>query len=196
MAARPTPPDGCQWASFVRNHDELTLDKLTDEERQEVFDAFGPDPSMQVFGRGLARRLPPMMGGDERRIRMIYSLLFALPGTPVLFYGEEIGMGEHPDVSGRQAVRTPMQWTADETGGFSSAPADQFPSPVVTGTFGPDNVNVADQLNDDGLAPELHPAAHPPLSQLSRAGVGQLRGASGNPTQRSWHCRPAGTMRP
>jgi trehalose synthase len=149
LAARPTPPEGCQWASFVRNHDELTLDKLTDQERNEVFDAFGPDPSMQVFGRGLARRLPPMMGGDQRRIRMIYSLLFALPGTPVLFYGEEIGMGEHPEVSGRQAVRTPMQWTPDETGGFSSAPAEQFPSPVVTGTFGPDNINVADQLNDD-----------------------------------------------
>ena len=98
----------------MRNHDELTLDKLTDDERQEVFAAFGPDEDMQVYGRGLRRRLPPMLDGDPRRIRMVYSLLFSLPGTPVLFYGEEIGMGENLDVPGRMAVRTPMQWTAAE----------------------------------------------------------------------------------
>ena len=80
----------------MRNHDELTLDKLTDEERAEVFAAFGPEERMQVYGRGLRRRLPPMLDGDPRRIRMVYSLLFSLPGTPVLFYGEEIGMGGGP----------------------------------------------------------------------------------------------------
>ena len=95
----------------MRNHDELTLDKLTDAERDEVFAAFGPDPEMQLYGRGLRRRLPPMLDGDPRRIRMVYSLLFSLPGTPVLFYGEEIGMGENLDIDGRLAVRTPMQWT-------------------------------------------------------------------------------------
>jgi len=132
----------------VRNHDELTLDKLTDDERQEVFAAFGPDEDMQVFGRGLRRRLPPMLGGDPRRVRMVYSLLFCLPGTPVLFYGEEIGMGENLDVPGRLAVRTPMQWTAGESGGFSTAPPDRLPAPVVEGGYGPQFVNVEAQRRD------------------------------------------------
>ncbi len=85
----------------MRNHDELTLDKLTEDERQEVFAAFGPEPEMQIYGRGLRRRLPPMLDGDPRRVRMVYSLLFSLPGTPVLFYGEEIGMGEDLGAEGR-----------------------------------------------------------------------------------------------
>jgi maltose alpha-D-glucosyltransferase/alpha-amylase len=92
-ALRDTPeiPSDCQWGRFVRNHDELTLDKLSDAEREEVFAAFGPDESLQLFGRGLRRRLPPMLDGDQQAIRMVYSLAFSLPGTPVLFYGEEIG---------------------------------------------------------------------------------------------------------
>ena len=100
LTARPPMSPDSQWATFVRNHDELTLDKLTDAERQEVFAAFGPEETMQVYGRGLRRRLPPMLDGDPRRIRMVYSLLFSLPGTPVLFYGEEIGMGEDLDARG------------------------------------------------------------------------------------------------
>ena len=111
----------------MRNHDELTLDKLSDEERAEVFAAFGPEERMQVYGRGLRRRLPPMLDGDPRRIRMVYSLLFSLPGTPVLFYGEEIGMGEDLDAEGRLAVRTPMQWTSGRNGGFS----DRRPPPAA-----------------------------------------------------------------
>jgi trehalose synthase len=146
---RPTLTPDCQWATFVRNHDELTLDKLTESERQEVFDAFGPEERMQAFGRGIVRRLPPMLDGDPRRIRMVYSLLFSLPGTPVLFYGEEIGMGENLDVPGRMSVRTPMQWTADRNGGFSTAASARLPAPVVTGGFGPEYVNVADQRRDD-----------------------------------------------
>ncbi|WNB85549.1 alpha-amylase family protein [Cellulomonas sp. ATA003] len=145
---RPEIPVDAQWATFVRNHDELTLDKLTDDERQEVFDAFGPEESMQLFGRGLRRRLPPMLDGDPRRIRMVYSLLFSVPGTPVLFYGEEIGMGENLDVPGRLAVRTPMQWTAQRNGGFSHAEPDDLVAPVVTGGFGPEHINVAAQRND------------------------------------------------
>ena len=104
----------------MRNHDELTLDKLTDAEREEVFEAFAPDERQRVYGRGITRRLPTMLDGDPRRIRMVYSLLFSLPGTPVLFYGEEIGMGENPDIAGRMAVRTPMQWSAERNGGFST----------------------------------------------------------------------------
>ncbi len=141
----PSVPFDCQWATFVRNHDELTLDKLSEAERQEVFEAFGPEPDMQAYGRGLRRRLPPMLGGDEKRIRMVYSLLFSLPGTPVLFYGEEIGMGENLDVKGRAAVRTPMQWSAEPSGGFSPAPADRLPAPLPDGAYGPLAVNVAGQ---------------------------------------------------
>jgi len=145
---RPPIARASQWATFVRNHDELTLDKLSDEERQEVFEAFGPDPEMQVFGRGLRRRLPTMLDGDPRRIRMVYSLLFSLPGTPVLFYGEEIGMGENLEAEGRYAVRTPMQWTASRNGGFSDAAPSKLPGPVVEGGFGPEHVNVESQRRD------------------------------------------------
>jgi trehalose synthase len=148
LASRPPIPRSCQWATFLRNHDELTLDKLSDEEREEVFAAFGPEPEMQVYGRGLRRRLPPMLDGDPRRIRMAYSLLFSLPGTPVLFYGEEIGMGESLDAEGRSAVRTPMQWTAGRNGGFSDAPPSKLPGPVVEGGFGPEHVNVESQRRD------------------------------------------------
>jgi trehalose synthase len=148
LESRPELPDLCQWATFVRNHDELTLDKLTEEEREEVFAAFGPEPEMQLYGRGLRRRLPPMLDGDPRRVRMVYSLLFSLPGTPVLYYGEEIGMGENLEAEGRHAVRTPMQWTDGPNGGFSPSDGD-LPTPVATGGFGPEYVNVESQRRDD-----------------------------------------------
>ena len=148
LTSRPAIPPDAQWANFVRNHDELTLDKLTDEERQEVFAAFGPEERMQLYGRGLKRRLPPMLQGDPRRVRMVYSLMFSLPGTPVLYYGEEIGMGEDLEAPGRLAVRTPMQWTSEDGGGFSTAPPSELVSRVVDGGFGPPHVNVADQKRD------------------------------------------------
>jgi trehalose synthase len=141
LAKRPALARRSQWANFVRNHDELTLDKLSEAERQEVFAAFGPEERMRVYNRGIVRRLPPMLDGDPRRIRMVYSLLFSLPGTPVLFYGEELGMGENLDAGGRSAVRTPMQWTDGDNGGFSSADASALPNPVTTGPFGPDHIN-------------------------------------------------------
>jgi len=148
LTQRPDCSPDCQWATFVRNHDELTLDKLTDEERQEVFAAFGPEERMQAFGRGLIRRLPPMLDGDPRRIRMVYSLLFSLPGTPVLFYGEEIGMGENLSAGDRLAVRPPMQWSDDRNGGFSTARPSRLVSPVVEGGFAAEHVNVDDQRRD------------------------------------------------
>ena len=121
LEALPPIPEDCQWANFVRNHDELTLDKLSEEERQEVFAAFGPEEELQLYGRGLRRRLPTMFGGDERRIRMVYSLAFSLPGTPVLFYGEEIGMAENLAIEGRYSVRAPMQWSGEPQAGFTTA---------------------------------------------------------------------------
>ncbi|MFF4197780.1 alpha-amylase family protein [Nonomuraea sp. NPDC001831] len=144
LQERPRAPKDCQWAMFLRNHDELTLDKLTEEERQEIFEAFGPRKDMQIFGRGLRRRLPTMFGGDLRRIKMAYSLLFSLPGTPVIFYGEEIGMGENLDEEGRMAVRIPMQWSED--GGFSQN--GDTVREIPEGSFAPDRVNVADQKRD------------------------------------------------
>lgn len=148
LRQRPTLDPTSQWANFIRNHDELTLDKLSDTERQEVFDAFGPDPDMQLYGRGLRRRLPAMLGGDERRMKMAYSLAFSLPGTPVLFYGEEIGMSENLDIPGRLAVRSPMQWTGGANGGFSSAAKRRLTRPLPEGLYGPERVNAADQRRD------------------------------------------------
>jgi trehalose synthase len=149
LLARPRIAPESQWANFVRNHDELTLDKLTDAEREEVFAAFAPDETQRVYGRGITRRVPPMLDGDPRRVRMVYSLLFSLPGTPVLFYGEEIGMGENPSIEGRGSVRTPMQWEAVPTGGFSSAPPHRLVARPPEGGYAPQHVNVVGQRDDE-----------------------------------------------
>lgn len=149
LRALPPIPHDCQWAHFVRNHDELTLDKLSEDERAEVFAAFGPEPEMQLYGRGLRRRLPSMLGGDERRIRLVYALMFSLPGTPVLFYGEEIGMAENLAIEGRYAVRAPMQWSDEPQAGFTTA--REAGRPVLSGgPYGHEHVNVAAQRRDPG----------------------------------------------
>lgn len=149
LRAMPTlPPDGA-WANFVRNHDEWSLDKLTEAERQEVFRAFGPKQDMQLFGRGLRRRLPTMLNGDQARIRLAYSLIFSLPGAPVLFYGEEIGMAENLKIPDRLSVRSPMQWSNELNGGFSEAPPEKLVRPVVAERkWGPAAVSVALQERD------------------------------------------------
>jgi glycosidase len=148
LAARPALPVESQWAMFVRNHDELTLDKLTAAERDEVFAAFGPEKNMRVYDRGITRRLPTMLDGDPRRIRMVYSLLFSLPGTPVLFYGEELGMGENLAIGGRMSVRTPMQWTTGKNGGFSNAAPSRLIAPLPGDGYAPEHVNASDQRHD------------------------------------------------
>jgi maltose alpha-D-glucosyltransferase/alpha-amylase len=145
----PTIPSSCQWATFLRNHDEIDLSSLSPDERAEVFDAFGPDPSMQLYDRGIRRRLAPMLGGDRRRIELAYSLQFTLPGTPVIRYGEEIGMGDDLSLPERNAIRTPMQWDASENAGFSTAPRRALVRPVIAdGEYGYPRVNVADQRRD------------------------------------------------
>jgi maltose alpha-D-glucosyltransferase/alpha-amylase len=147
LRSLPDIPAEAQWASFVRNHDELTLDKLTGDERQEIYAAFGPREDMQIYDRGLRRRLPPMLDGDQDRLRMVYSLMFSLPGTPTLFYGEEIGMGENLAVEGRRSVRTPMQWTDEPSAGFSTTSPDRLRRPLPEGDFAPARVNVRAQRN-------------------------------------------------
>ena len=142
----PQVPITNQWANFIKNHDELTLDKLTDAEREEVFAALAPDPDMRSFGRGIRRRVPTMLDGDRARIELLYSLLFTLPGTPVLLYGEEIGLGDNQRVEGRGAVRVAMQWTAGPNAGFTEG--DPAVPMVTDGPFGPGQVSVATQHRD------------------------------------------------
>ena len=145
----PELPRVCQWANFLRNHDELDLARLTKEQRQRVFGAFAPDPEMRLFGRGIRRRLAPMLGGDRRRLELAYSLMLTLPGSPVFWYGEEIGMGELLSLEGRNSVRTPMQWSDEHNGGFSTAPPSQLVRPLVEdGPFGFPRVNVEQQRRD------------------------------------------------
>ncbi|MGK7869553.1 alpha-amylase family protein [Falsiroseomonas sp. E2-1-a20] len=148
MRATPKIPLIAQWGSFLRNHDELDLGRLTDAERAEAFEAFAPEENMRIYGRGIRRRLAPMLGGDLRRIAMAHSLMFALPGTPVIWYGEELGMGEDLSLPERFPVRTPMQWSKEANAGFSRAAADELVRPVVTGgDFGFERLNVAAQRN-------------------------------------------------
>ena len=146
----PISPQG-QWANFLRNQDELNLARLDGEQQREVFAAFAPREEERVFGRGIRRRLPTMLGGDRRRIELAYSVLFSLHGTPLMGYGDEIGMGDDLRLPERMSVRTPMQWSAGPNAGFSSAPADRLIRPVIaTGPFGCERVNVERQRADEG----------------------------------------------
>ena len=150
ISALPVVPHDNAWATFLRNHDELTLDQLTVSQREEVFAAFGPKPGMQLYGHGLRRRTAAMLGGDGPRLRMAWSLMFSLPGTPVVFMGDEIGMGEQLRIPDRYAVRVPMQWSRGRNGGFSTAATRDLVRPLAGGAFGPAAVNVADQRRDPG----------------------------------------------
>ncbi|MFI5494643.1 alpha-amylase family protein [Actinoplanes sp. NPDC051859] len=150
-ALRDTPklPAGGQWATFLRNHDEVDLSRLTAEQRNDVFAEFGPDEDMQLYSRGIRRRLASMLGGDRRRIELAYALQFSLRGTPVLRYGEEIGMGDDLAQQGRDAIRTPMQWSSLPNGGFSTAEPKALVRPMVSDPeYGPEKVNVTLQRHD------------------------------------------------
>jgi maltose alpha-D-glucosyltransferase / alpha-amylase len=141
-------PEVSQWAHFLRNHDELDIDRLPEKQRERVFACFGPEPNMRLYERGIRRRLAPMLG-DRRHMELAYSMLFALPGTPVMRYGDEIGMGEDLSLKERDAVRTPMQWSAEENAGFSHA--KRLVHPVISeGVYSHVNVNVEAQRRDPG----------------------------------------------
>ncbi len=145
LATRDIPRTS-QWAQFLRNHDELDLGRLTDEQRAAVFARFGPEEHMQLYGRGIRRRLAPMLG-DRPQLELANSLLFSLPGTPVIRYGDEIGMGDDLDLPERDAVRTPMQWSAEPQGGFSTAAKTVEPV-IDDGVWGRGRVNVEAQRRD------------------------------------------------
>ncbi|WP_230467680.1 maltose alpha-D-glucosyltransferase [Lujinxingia vulgaris] len=143
----PELPEGCQWALFLRNHDELTLEMVTDEERDFMYRAFAPELRMRV-NLGIRRRLAPILRGDGRKIRLLYALLLSLPGTPILYYGDEIGMGDNYHLGDRNGVRTPMQWSADRNAGFSRANPQSLFLPVITDpTYHYMSTNVETQEN-------------------------------------------------
>jgi maltose alpha-D-glucosyltransferase/alpha-amylase len=140
-------PATAQWAQFLRNHDELDLGRLTKKQRDTVFAAFGPEPNMQLYKRGIRRRLAPMLQGDRRRLELAYSLMMTLPGTPVFRYGDEIGMGDNLDLPERNCARTPMQWSNEPQAGFTES--DKPLLPVISqGPYGFEHVNVAAQKRD------------------------------------------------
>ena len=149
LRAPPAIPRTAQWAHFLRSHDELDLGRLTEAERAEVIRVMGRDPRAPIYDRGLRRRLAPLLQGDRRRVELAFSLLLTLPGTPVLYYGDEIGMGDDLSLAERDAVRTPMQWSPDDQAGFSSAPVDRLVRRVIAeGPYGHPRVNVRDQRDD------------------------------------------------
>jgi maltose alpha-D-glucosyltransferase / alpha-amylase len=147
MQSTKRRPATAQWGQFLRNHDELDLGRLKDEERNAVFAAFGPEPEMQLYDRGIRRRLAPMLEGDRRRLELAYSLMMTLPGTPVIRYGDEIAMGDNLKLPERNCARTPMQWSTEPNAGFTKS--DKPVLPVIdAGPYGFEHVNVAEQRRD------------------------------------------------
>jgi maltose alpha-D-glucosyltransferase / alpha-amylase len=145
-ATKPRPATA-QWGLFLRNHDELDLGRLTEEQRQRVFECFGPEKEMQLYERGIRRRLTPMFNGDRRRIELAYSLMFTLPGTPVIRYGDEIGMGDDLKLPERNCARTPMQWSTEPQAGFTKSAKPILPV-ISDGAYGYQHVNAAEQRRD------------------------------------------------
>jgi maltose alpha-D-glucosyltransferase/alpha-amylase len=150
MHQTPEIPDTCQWAIFLRNHDELTLEMVTDRERDYMYQTYANDPRMRV-NAGIRRRLAPMMENDRPRMELLNSLLMSMPGTPIIYYGDEIGMGDNIFLGDRDAVRTPMHWTSDRNAGFSRAePARLYLPPIMDPVYGYESVNVEAQSRSAG----------------------------------------------
>ncbi len=144
----PAIPDNCQWAIFLRNHDELTLEMVTDEERDYMYRAYAADPSARI-NLGIRRRLAPLLNNDRKKMELMNSLLFSLPGTPVLYYGDEIGMGDNFYLGDRNGVRTPMQWSPERNAGFSRCnPQKLYLPPIIDPEYHYETVNVENQANN------------------------------------------------
>jgi maltose alpha-D-glucosyltransferase/alpha-amylase len=164
------------FANFIRNHDELDLERLSEEERQRVFECFAPDENMRIFGRGIRRRFPSMVNGDRRMMELAYSLLLSLPGTPVIRYGEEIGMGDDLSIEGRGAVRTAMQWADTKNAGFSVASSESLARPVIkNGVWGYNNINVNSQIKDKNSFLNWMTMAITARRRCTEFGLGQYR---------------------
>jgi maltose alpha-D-glucosyltransferase / alpha-amylase len=150
LSRTPPIPANCQWCTFLRNHDELTLEMVTPEERDYMWRTFAPEPRMRL-NLGIRRRLAPLLVGDRRKIELLNSILFTLPGAPIIYYGDEIGMGDDIWLDDRDGVRTPMQWDTGPNAGFSTAPPERLYGPVLADArFGYQRVNVAAQQADPG----------------------------------------------
>ncbi len=148
MEQTPPIPKNAQWSTFLRNHDELTLEMVTEEERQWMWEQYAPDPRMRL-NLGIRRRLAPLLDNDRRKIELAYSLLLTLPGSPVIYYGDEIGMGDNIWLEDRNGVRTPMQWNSGINAGFSTAPVENLYAPLIeNGEFDFRNLNVQAQEED------------------------------------------------
>jgi maltose alpha-D-glucosyltransferase/alpha-amylase len=148
MGQTPDIPEGCQWGLFLRNHDELTLEMVSDAERDYMYMAYSADPKMRI-NVGIRRRLAPLMDNNRRRIELLNSLLFSFPGTPILYYGDEIGMGDNIYLGDRNGVRTPMQWNADRNAGFSRVTPGRLYHPVIMDpVYGYEATNVEAQQSD------------------------------------------------
>jgi maltose alpha-D-glucosyltransferase/alpha-amylase len=148
LAQTPEVPDGCQWGIFLRNHDELTLEMVSDEERDYMYAEYATDPRMKL-NLGIRRRLFPLLDNDERKAELFHALLFSMPGSPVMYYGDEIGMGDNIYLGDRDGVRTPMQWSPDRNAGFSAADfAQLYLPPLMDPVYGFQAVNVEQQRRD------------------------------------------------
>ena len=144
----PPIPENCQWCTFLRNHDELTLEMVTEEERQWLWEKYAPEPRMRL-NLGIRRRLAPLLDNDRRKIELAHSLLLSLPGSPILYYGDEIGMGDNIWLPDRNGVRTPMQWNTEPDAGFSVASIQSLYAPIINDDLhGPAQINVESQRRD------------------------------------------------